>query len=344
MAKKRKHEDHLNHEAWAIPYGDLVTLLLALFVVMYSMSAINEGKFRVASASLREAFSGSPTSPSPIQLGPTPGAPGDPKPKVVPGTTIRPSFRGSGISLRKVLADPEAQRVEQDAAMAELASKREHRQLAQMADEVHTAMGELIAQKLVVVRRYDQWLEVEIQTDLLYASGSAQLGSAAGEVLDRLAEVLRDFDNHLRIEGHTDNVPIATREFPSNWELSSARAASVVHRFMAHGVDPRRMAVLGLAEYVPAVENTDAASRNRNRRVVIVVLANPATQRIPTIPALLPEPGESASSTPDAPATTTEALHAAVEPAPVAEQPPAVSAPQRLAAASTATSGGRAEP
>lgn len=341
MAKKHKHEDHLNHEAWAIPYGDLVTLLLALFVVMYSMSAINEGKFRVASASLKEAFSGKPTSPRPFEIGP--GAPaGEPKPSVLPGTPPRPPLRGSGISLRKMLAGPEAQRVEQDAGQAELASQRERRQLAQMADEVHTAMGDLIAQKLVVVRRYEQWLEVEIQTDLLFASGSAQLGSAAGEVLDRLAEVLGEFDNHLRIEGHTDNVPISTREFPSNWELSSARAASVVHRFMAHGVDPHRMAVLGLAEYVPAVENVDEASRNRNRRVVIVVLANPTTQKMPIIPAMATAPAESVSSTADAPATG-EALRSDLEPS-ATEPTPVESAPQRLAAASLATAGGRAEP
>lgn len=341
MAKKHKHEDHLNHEAWAIPYGDLVTLLLALFVVMYSMSAINEGKFRVASASLKEAFSGKPTSPRPFEI--LPGQPAsEPKPSVLPGTPPRPVLRGSGISLQKVLADPAAQRVEQDAGMAGVASQRERRQLAQMADEVHTAMGDLIEQKLVVVRRFDQWLEIEIQTDLLYASGSAQLGTEAGEVLDRLADVLRGFDNHLRIEGHTDNVPISTREFPSNWELSSARAASVVHRFMAHGVDPRRMAVLGLAEYVPAVENTDAASRNRNRRVVIVVLANPATQQLPMIPAMVTAPSEPASSTVEA-SPPSDPLHTAIE-TPAAEQATDESAPQRLAAASTATAGGRAEP
>lgn len=162
-----------------------------------------------------------------------------------------------------------------------------------MAEDVHEALGDLIAQKLVVVRRHAQWLEVEIQTDILFTSGSARLGDEAGAVLDRLAEVLRTFENRLRIEGHTDDVPIATREFPSNWELSSARAATVVHRFMAGGIDPRRMAVLGLAEYHPVVANADAASRNRNRRVVVVVMAQPDDPALPSLPT-------AAAPTPDA--------------------------------------------
>lgn len=325
MAKKHKHEDHLNHEAWAIPYGDLITLLLAFFVVMYSMSSVNEGKYRVLADSLNEAFGGSPRSSQPIQVGPHKGAQGaasDPRPRILPGAPPHPGLRGSLISLQKDGDQgPTARRAEIDEARLESVAIREHRQLEKMADKVHEAMGDLIAQKLVVVRRYDQWLEVEIQTDLLYASGSAQLGSAAGAVLDRLAEVLREFDNHLRIEGHTDNVPIATREFPSNWELSSARAASVVHRFMAQGVAPQRMAVLGLSEYSPVVENTDAASRNRNRRVVIIILANPATQKLPNLPAL--------AATPESQPATTE---------------PASGLPQPLAAAGAGTSAGRAEP
>ena len=288
MAKKVKHEDHLNHEAWAIPYGDLVTLLLALFVVMYSMSAINEGKFRVASASLKAAFGGAPRSATPIQIGPSAGSSGassDTRPRILQGAPPHQGIRGAGISVIKpTIVGPSAAKVAAQKELEAQMAARERVQLEKMADKVHEALGDLIAQKLVVVRRSEHWLEVEIQTDILFASGSAQLESAAGQVLDRLAEAMREFDNRLRIEGHTDNVPIATREFPSNWELSSARAASVVHRFMAGGIAPQRMAVLGLAEYQPVVENLDAVSRNRNRRVVIVVLANPTAPPLPEFP------------------------------------------------------------
>jgi chemotaxis protein MotB len=284
VAKKHKHEDHTNHEAWAIPYGDLITLLLALFVVMYSMSAINEGKFRVASESLNAAFSGKPRSPTPMQIGPSsPSASPSLKPRVMPGADKPARSQGASNAINK--PDIGGQIASgRDAARERVVAARERRELEQMSEEVHAALGDLIDQKLVVVRRNEQWLEIEIQTDILFASGAARLAAAAMPVLDRLAEVLHDFDNHLRIEGHTDDIPIATREFPSNWELSSARAASVVHRFMGRGVDPRRMTVLGLAEYHPVAENTDAAGRNRNRRVVIVVLANPGSERPQFLP------------------------------------------------------------
>ena len=313
MAKKVKHEDHLNHEAWAIPYGDLVTLLLALFVVMYSMSAVNEGKFRVASASLKAAFSGKPMSPMLIQIGPSPGASGsskDTRPRILQGAPPHQGISGAGISVvRPSIVGPSPAKVAAQKEQEAQAAAREREQLQKMADKVHEALGDLIAQKLVVVRHHEQWLEVEIQTDILFTSGSAQLASAAGQVLDRLAGAMLEFDNRLRIEGHTDNIPIATREFPSNWELSSARAASVVHRFMAGGIAPQRMAVLGLAEYQPVVENLDAASRNRNRRVVIVVLANPAAPPLPEFPTAVLE-APAAVATPELASGATYLEHA----------------------------------
>lgn len=280
MAKKHKHEDHINHEAWAIPYGDLITLLLAFFVVMYSMSSVNEGKYRVLSDSLNAAFGGAPRSPTPIQVGPkTQSSTSDAKPRVLPGAPPKPGVRGTLQAFKKPdLPGLMPAKLPGEGGANPMVGAREREQLERMSDEVHEALGDLILEKQVIVRRHEEWLEIEIQTDILFASGSARLGDAAGGVLDRLADVLGNFDNRLRIEGHTDNVPIATREFPSNWELSSARAASVVHRFMAHGVEPRRMTVLGLSEYHPAADNADADGRNRNRRVVVVVMANPGTR------------------------------------------------------------------
>jgi chemotaxis protein MotB len=271
MARKAKHEDHMNHEAWAIPYGDLITLLLAFFVVMYSMSSVNEGKYRVLADSLNAAFKGTPRTPRPISVGPKengsidsirpkmlPGAP-PPLPKVAsPAGVNFPGVGGFAAGRHATLS---------------VEAARERAQLQKIGDEVHAALGDLIARDLVVVRRHETWLEVEMQTDILFPSGSAELSRSALPILARLADVLDAFDNRLRIEGHTDDRPIATREFPSNWELSSARAASVVHRFMSQGIDPRRMTVLGLAEYQPVADNASIEGRNRNRRVVIVVLA-----------------------------------------------------------------------
>lgn len=298
MAKKAKHEDHINHEAWAIPYGDLITLLLAFFVVMYSMSSVNEGKYRVLSDSLNAAFGGAPRSPTPIQVGPkTQSSNSDPRPRMLPGAPSQPGIRGS----QKAFQKPDLPGLALGFHVGDGGGRsgaRAREQLEKMSEDVHAALGDLIARKQVLVRRHEEWLEIEIQTDILFTSGSARLGNEAGGVLDRLADVLRTFDNRLRIEGHTDDVPIATREFPSNWELSSARAASVVHRFMARGVEPRRMTVLGLAEFNPVAENTDAASRNRNRRVVIVVLAN-AGSKLPSLMTTTSAEGGAAPATPE---------------------------------------------
>ena len=115
-------------------------------------------------------------------------------------------------------------------------------------------------------------LEVEIKTDILFPSGVAAVSPAALPVLGKIAEILKPFPNAIRVEGHTDNRPISTSTFPSNWELSAARAANVVQLFTKAGVDPLRMQVLGLGEFRPVAANDTLDGRNSNRRVVIVVM------------------------------------------------------------------------
>jgi len=277
MARKHKHEDHTNHEAWAIPYGDLITLLLAFFVVMYAVSSVNEGKYRVLADSLSTAFGGPPRSLKPVQIGDRPEK----------GTQTESLFstvtlRGFEQDRSGVLADTPGARLggaEAQPGASESQAAEGSAELRRMADAVQQAMRELILQDLVIVRRTEQWLEIEIKTDILFPSGSARLSPDAVQVLERLAAILRPFPHALRIEGHTDNVPIATREFPSNWELSAARAASVVHLFMHQGIDAQRMTVVGLGEYHPAADNATVEGRNRNRRVVVAVIGSAAERR-----------------------------------------------------------------
>lgn len=273
--RKRSHEDHTNHEAWAIPYGDLVTLLLALFVVLYSMSSVNEGKYRVLSDSLNEAFGGRPRSMKPIQVGDHPDRGANPAlVNIVPkqaGTAQRPA---DGNSLVKSPLPSTSPSPEQARTASPVPGNGD---LRRMADQIQQAMGDLIDKKLVTVRRTEQWLEIEIRTDLLFPSGVADVAAAAKPVLARVSTILKPFPNAIRIEGHTDNVPIATSAFPSNWQLSSARAASVVSLFMAQGVVPTRMSVAGFGEFYPAASNDTAEGRNRNRRVLVVVLAGAST-------------------------------------------------------------------
>lgn len=270
MARKHKHEEHLNHEAWAIPYGDLMTLLLAFFVVMYAVSSVNEGRYRVMADSLSQAFGGPPKSMQPVQIGdkPVKGAQAN-------AMFTTPSMRGFEKEASMLKQNQKARAViGEQTGPARKTSEDAQRELARMAMAVESALSDLIRSGMVVIRRSDAGLEIEIRTDILFASGAAELSPASQPVLRKLARVLTPFPQALRIEGHTDNVPIATSVYPSNWELSAARAASVVHLMMQSGLPPARMSVAGFGEYRPVADNAVAEGRNRNRRVVIVAIAD----------------------------------------------------------------------
>jgi chemotaxis protein MotB len=274
MARRHKHEEHMNHEAWAIPYGDLITLLLAFFVVMYAMSSVNEGKYRVLSDSLVAAFRGAPRTLEPIQVGEkTVGSGADIHMTIVQQAMLE----GQPREMLAPLADSpimrQGSRQSPDQAKnSEAMDSAEAAALESVAKEVEQAMAGLIEKDLIVVRRHGLWVEVEIRTDILFPSGIATLSPSAITVLQQLAATLEPFPNPIRVEGHTDNIPINTRAFPSNWELSAARAASVVHLFMKAGLAPQRLAVIGLGEHRPIQGNHTPEGRNANRRVVLVIL------------------------------------------------------------------------
>ncbi len=266
--KKEEHEDHVNHEAWAIPYGDLVTLLLAFFVVMYAVSSLNEGKYRVLSKSLEAAFNGTPKVIEPIQVGQQSASSPSPSAldlNAVPAPAVQPVSLTAPISLR---ATPQGN---------PQSPGKSERGLEAIAKEVERALQNLIDENLVVVRRKHSWLEVEIRTDILFPSGVATLSAPSIPILERVAGILSGFPNEMRIEGYTDNVPIATAVYPSNWELSAARAASVARLFADRNVDPTKMAIMGMGEFHPDGDNATLDGRNRNRRVKIVVLGDENT-------------------------------------------------------------------
>jgi chemotaxis protein MotB len=275
MARRHKHEEHANHEAWAIPYGDLITLLLAFFVVMYAMSSVNEGKYRVLSDSLVAAFRGAPRTLEPIQVGEkTKGSGADINMTIVQQAMLegQPREMLSPISDSAVMREQSGQAPDQ-ARDSESMSSGDAAALESVAQEVERAMAGLIEQDLIVVRRHGLWVEVEIRTDILFPSGVATLSPGALNVLEQLAATLAPFPNPIRVEGHTDNRPINTQSFPSNWELSAARAASVVHLFVKQGLAPQRLAVIGLGEHRPTQSNDTPEGRNANRRVVLVILS-----------------------------------------------------------------------
>lgn len=266
MPRRVPHEDHVNHEAWAIPYGDLITLLLAFFVVMYAISTVNEGKYRVLSSSIREAFhAGEAADPAGIAL-----QEGMLSAEALIGTPGAAQLLPLADQARAGLPMDTAtrQRLQDTAVQVEA-------QLDAIQRQVERVLGPLILGDQVTVSREGLWIEIDIRADVLFASGSAVLEPAAREAILQLATVLRELPNELRIEGHTDDVPIASALFPSNWELSAGRAASVIRLLEERGVDPRRMAVIGFGEKRPIADNRTPAGRSANRRVVLVILATP---------------------------------------------------------------------
>ncbi len=278
MSRRRAHEEHANHEAWAIPYGDLVTLLLAFFVVMYAISSLNEGKYRVLSYSLNAAFGGPPKSVAPVQIGTQltgSGANRSP-PIVISGAQgmVAPIPASRMPNLPRV-----SRQIRNNLPQPMLAADRNEvmqarDQLNRIGDDIEQALGGLIERDLVAVNRTDLWIEVAIKSDILFGSGSAIPNEQALRVLNPLADSLRDAPNAIRIEGHTDDRPIATAQFPSNWELSGARAAGILRLFAARGIDFSRLSLLGYGEMRPIASNDTAEGRQANRRVVMVILAD----------------------------------------------------------------------
>lgn len=267
MARRHVHEEHMNHEAWAIPYGDLITLLLAFFVVMYAISSVNAGKYRAVADSLSTAFGGPPKSMAPVQLGTT---------QLRGSDYDRPSLATAGAPAPTHAAAVHVPRLQPnlvDTPAARAAREKAMRaQLQGLGDRIGDALAGLVQQNLVHVRQGSDYLEVEIQSDLLFQSGSAAPSALAVDTVRKVADVLRDAPNAVRVEGYTDDQPIATPQFASNWELSAARAASVLHVLADAGIAPARLSMTGYAQYQPVADNTTPEGRNANRRVMLVIL------------------------------------------------------------------------
>ncbi len=321
---RRKHDDHANHEAWAIPYADLLTLLLAFFVVMYAISSVNAGKYRVLSDSLFAAFRGTPRTMQPIQVGERQlGTGADLNTTAVQQAVLDGKVQSRlapipvNVGLQKGGGGSSQITVGHLPAQAAAAAQA----LSHVADEVARAMDQLIQKDMVTIRRNDFWIEVEMRTDILFPSGSARLADDATTIIERLGAVLAPFPNPIRVEGHTDNKPIKTAVFYSNWELSAARAGSVVRVLATHGVSPDRLAVIGYGEQRPTKGNDTPEGRNANRRVVIVILSTDLMRQPPS--------NDPATGTAGVAPTATAAPDPA---APLASPSPAIAAPGELAA------------
>lgn len=247
MARRKKRIEHDNHDRWLISYADFVTLLFAFFVVMYSISSVNESKYKTFGDSLSNAFSNRPATSEPANT------------------------NSEQEKLLKSLVD------KRTARLGEQQRKIQDR-MSKLAIDFRKIMSPLIDQHLVNINPTKRGVEIDISASLLFKTGEAALQPAALDVLRQVSTVLSKEELPVEVQGHTDDVPIVTTQFPSNWELSSARASSVVRTMITDGVPENRLVVVGLASNQPLVANDSPENRAKNRRVSITMLA-PSVER-----------------------------------------------------------------
>ncbi|MBE9525785.1 MAG: flagellar motor protein MotD [Proteobacteria bacterium] len=254
MARKKRVEEHVNHERWLVSYADFITLLFAFFVVMYSISSVNEGKYRVLSNTLENAFNETKRSEDPLQIGEISKGSGD---------TSKQGSSGQDINLLELIPietytpPPVAKEIIQT--------------IEEISEQLNESLSELIESDDVTIKYGDDWLELEIKSKVLFESGESRLEESAEPIMGDIANILNGYSNPIQVEGFTDNYPINTPRFPSNWELSAARAASVVHLLDIQGVDSSRMSAIGYGEFKPIADNATKDGRQKNRRVILVI-------------------------------------------------------------------------
>lgn len=253
MARRRKRviDDGEHQDRWMVSFADFITLLFAFFVVMYSISSVNKGKYETFSESLDQALFHNEKvqkEAEPIQTGTIP-------------TRIQP------IELPNLVTVTEEEHQLSEEIM------EEKRRLNEVSDEFQRALQPFVESQLVGINKHDFWVELEMNSELLFASGKAELSVKALPVLEKVAEVVRGVPNVINIEGYTDDVPISTGIYPSNWDLSSARATSVVKELIKNNIPPTRLSAVGYGEFHPIADNTSEAGRFKNRRVVLVLMS-----------------------------------------------------------------------
>lgn len=243
MARRAKRQGPDNNDRWLVSYADFITLLFAFFVVMYALSSVNEGKYKVFNVSMSQAFG-------------TQGA-------VAEGGTMKLTEQEMYF---KSLVD------RRNARLAEKQRKLNER-MQKLNESLTTKMAGFVKNGQMTVSQSNRGVTLDINASMLFKPGEAAVQPEAVATLADVAKILSEEDMSIEVEGHTDNIPISNAQFPSNWELSSARASSVVRLFIEQGIVATRLKAAGLADNVPVQENSTIEGRARNRRVAVTVLA-----------------------------------------------------------------------
>jgi Flagellar motor protein len=251
MSRKKKHE-HVNHERWLVSYADFITLLFAFFVVLFASSQANKAKQTELSAAMQSAF--------------TPMGVFESHSKTPPLTDRRGA--PANATLAALPLPLPAVRIE----TAEETEAHLRKLLAQQVAAGHIPPGS------VTMRITTEGLVISLHEAGFFPSGSAEVRAASIPMLSSLATALPS--GPLRIEGHTDNVPIHNAQFATNWELSTTRATAIARLLLEHGpIDPANLSAAGYAEFHPVASNSTATGRAQNRRVDIILLRRPAASR-----------------------------------------------------------------
>jgi chemotaxis protein MotB len=230
--RKKKPEEHVNHERWLISYADFITLLFAFFVVMFAVSKVDSNKVGRFSESFQQA-------------------------------TGLPVFVAGGKGVLPGTEDPTTDAV----PTGEVGSPVDD--LRNLEGQVNRQLTGALTGVKLIRRRHE--LVLRLPEGVLFGSGDDALQESAIRVLHAIGEQLRGRKVDIRVEGHTDNIPIRTARYRSNWELSTSRAVAVVTELAGAGLDPARLSAAGYGEYHPIAPNTTPAERGLNRRVDLVI-------------------------------------------------------------------------
>jgi chemotaxis protein MotB len=260
--KKHHHEEHENHERWLVSGYDMMTLLFAVFVVLFAISSTNISKVKLLEQSLQEAFSGPVLTGGRAMM--NTGATSDGVDKAPPEKPLPSLTPAQALDQAMNPEDPE------EAAKQARAEERSFQDLKKRIDRLAREAG--LAEKVSTTVTPDG-LKIRLVTDgVLFDSGSAVVKPGGRPTLAQIGRIIDHEGSHpVQVEGHTDDRPIATSQFPSNWQLSGARAAAVVQQLNGAGVWGKRMSLAGYAAEHPIASNATPAGRASNRRVEIIL-------------------------------------------------------------------------
>jgi chemotaxis protein MotB len=275
-----------NHERWVISYADFTTLLLATFVVMYAVSNINSSKFQQMAEAFSTAFMGRLQTIKASGMAAADKAPFDNMPAPV----------------RSPIVTREAQVKHLPRALRQQVDQQVEK-LVEAYESLMRLLAAMIREGQVHVSLQPFGVVIDINAVVLFDSGKADLTPGALQLIEQVADVLKDLDYRIQVNGFTDNAPIRSAQFSSNWDLSAARAISVVKRFVSAGIDPRLLVGAGYGEYHPVASNDSLEGRAMNRRVSIVVVS-PVGAKDPSQSALLGDIHERGEKAQDAAAET----------------------------------------